>query len=84
MEQRINELENYINGLKIRIFDMSEELTLSRKVGNEYRSTLNKIVGIVGLTPDENGNVSFEDIVKAVRDLVPQEDVAVEEEDDKI
>lgn len=70
MEQKTQQLEQAVATLKIRLFDAQEQIAFLDGQIKEREKALMKIVELVQVQPDENGTVSFDAIVDAVRVLV--------------
>ena len=62
------QLQTQVDTLKIRVFDLSETLSQVEASRAQYGEALSAIAEAVGLTANEQGTVSLEDIVKAVRE----------------
>lgn len=67
-----------IQNLKSRILDTQDALHQTQQQAHELSGALTAIAQIVGILPDENGNVSLETIVEAVRGLIPSEKIETE------
>ena len=65
--------------LKAKLFDAGQEIEALQAQTTQMNAVLSEIVNIVGIQPNENNHVAFDDIIAAIRDIAPSEDaVAVE------
>lgn len=77
----MNAEQQIIASLKIRVFDLSEQLVATQQQAKEFSDALTKIVQIVGVTPvDGEDSIALSSIVEAVEALVPSQEVEVVEE----
>ncbi|QPB08879.1 hypothetical protein CPT_Metamorpho_127 [Klebsiella phage Metamorpho] len=75
------QMQVQVDTLKVRIFDLSETLSQVEASRTQYGEALSAIAEAVGLTANEQGAVSLEDIVGAVRALTSVTDGDVVAED---
>ena len=77
----MNAEQQTIASLKIRVFDLSEQLVATQQQAKEFSDALTKIVQILGVTPvDNEDSIALSSIVEAVEALVPSQEVEVVEE----
>lgn len=64
--------EQQIASLKIRVFDLSEQLVATQQQSKEFSDTLTRIVQILDVKPVEGeDSIALSAIVEAVEKLVP-------------
>ncbi|AAQ81451.1 gp57A [Aeromonas phage 31] len=72
MSQEMQQAQQLIASLKIRLFDAGEHLANTQAQAKEFSETLTKIVQIVGVQPAEGAeSIELSTIVSAVEALVP-------------
>ena len=64
--------------LKAKLFDAGEQIEALHTQTTQMNAVLSEIVNIVGLQPNENNHVAFEDIIAAVRNIAPSQDAVNE------
>lgn len=67
--KKIQELEQTVAQLKIRVFDVSEVSNQQTQLAEGFKNVIIQIAGIVGLPQD--AEITTDDVLKAVSDLVP-------------
>lgn len=74
--------QEIISTLKVRIFDLSEELTGAVGRIKELEDVLGKLVEVLNVSPDEKGSIKLEAIVEAAKSLVLTGDAESDKIDD--
>lgn len=74
--KKIQELEQTVAQLKIRVFDASELANQQMQAAEGFKKVVVQIASIVGLQITEE--VTTDDVVKAVQALVPVQGESVE------
>lgn len=74
--KKIQELEQTVAQLKIRVFDASELSNQQAQLAEGFKNVIIQIAGIVGLPQD--AELTTEDVVKAVQALAPVQGELVE------
>lgn len=72
--KRIQELEQTVAQLKIRVFDMAEHNQQQAQLTEGFKGVVTQIADIVGLSQD--AEITTDDVLQAVRDLVEAPEVA--------
>lgn len=67
--KKIQELEQTVAQLKIRVFDASELSNQQTQLAEGFKNVVVQIAGIVGLPQD--AEITTDDVIKAVQNLVP-------------
>lgn len=67
--KKIQELEQTVAQLKIRAFDSAELAQQQAQLAEGFKNVVIQIAGIVGLSQD--AEITTDDVLKAVSDLVP-------------
>lgn len=62
--------QEIISTLKVRIFDLSEELTKAGSRVQELEGILGQLVEVLGIQPGEDGTIKLEAIVEAAKSHV--------------
>ncbi|ADI96392.1 gp57A chaperone for tail fiber formation [Acinetobacter phage Ac42] len=71
--------EQIITGLKARMFDIQEQFNQTNQAAQQIQAALGEVAHIIGLTPNERGEIALEDVIAGVKALVtPVEQVEAE------
>ena len=68
-------MSNEVIELKAKMFDLMEQANDVNLQNQQFAQALQAIAQLVGVTPDEQGQVQIETIVSSVQALVPAEEV---------
>lgn len=82
-EDTIKELENNLNGMKIKWADSLISLENENKNSQRLSEVINKITKIISLQPDEQGQISFDDIYENIINLVDNQLESTDKPTDK-
>lgn len=67
-------MSNEVIELKAKMFDLMEQANGVNLQNQQFAQALQAIAQLVGVTPDEQGQVQIESIVAGVQALVPAEE----------
>lgn len=67
-------MSNEVIELKAKMFDLMEQANGVNLQNQQFAQALQAIAQLVGVTPDEQGQVQIESIVSGVQALVPAEE----------
>lgn len=78
MEKQIQNLEQQVAGLKVRVFDAEESLRQER---DGINGVMQQLVSVAKVKGDENGNVTIDAVLQRIAALVTLEEAGEEVEE---